>query len=175
MLKKQTVWLLTMLSLIVVLSVYALTVPEEPERTSSGSGEQTEETSADNKKEEVKTTSVEEKLAEIAVKKEDERSKLDEEYQNVIASEDSSTKEVSEAHSKLEELQTIAGNEMILEDVMREKGYHDAVVKTDGREIQIFVGADKLSDQQANELIQLANKYVGTGRIVSVNYTAGNP
>ena len=35
LLKKQTVWLLTMLSLVVVLSVYYLTSPESTEETAT--------------------------------------------------------------------------------------------------------------------------------------------
>lgn len=67
-------------------------------------------------------------------------------------------------------MKTIADNETMLEDVIQSKGFKNSVVKTSGDQVQIFVDSKKLSDQQANQLIQLANEYLGTGRIVSVTY-----
>ncbi|GAY75181.1 hypothetical protein NBRC111894_735 [Sporolactobacillus inulinus] len=42
--------------------------------------------------------------------------------------------------------------------------------KTSGNQVQVYVSADKLTNKQANEIIQLTNEYLGTGRVVSVTY-----
>ncbi|RYL92347.1 SpoIIIAH-like family protein [Sporolactobacillus sp. THM7-4] len=174
MLKKQTVWLLTMLSLIVVLSVYALTSPEKPENPSSqNTSEKAGQASAGNSQKVVTATAAENKLAEIELEKADQRNELEQQYENVIASEKSSTEQVSAAYDKMKAMKALANNEMILEDVIQAKGFKDAVVKTDGEQVQIFVNEKKLTGRQANEMIKLANEYLGTGKVVSVNYALG--
>ncbi|RYM06019.1 stage III sporulation protein AH [Sporolactobacillus sp. THM7-7] len=176
MLKKQTVWLLTMLSLIVVLSVYALTSPDESKNQTAGDGSKAaKEVTADGSQESTKSSAAEDKLASIEIEKVDERAELDKQYQSVIASEDSSTKDISAAYDKMEAMKELANNEKMLEDVIRSKGFGEAVVRTDaaGREVEIFVDSNKLTDQRANEMIQMANKYLGTGKVVSVRYAIG--
>ncbi|MCO7176593.1 SpoIIIAH-like family protein [Sporolactobacillus kofuensis] len=172
MIKKQTVWLLTMLSLIVVLSVYALSTPgNSSDQASSSTAGKSKSVATDVKNNKsVKASAVETKLADIELSKDDERASLEKKYESVIASGKSSAKEVSAAYDKMASLKTLADNETMLEDVIQSKGYKNSVVKTSGTQVQIYVDSKKLTDKQANQLIQLTNEYLGTGRIVSVTY-----
>ncbi|EST11062.1 SpoIIIAH-like family protein [Sporolactobacillus laevolacticus] len=172
MIKKQTVWLLTMLSLIVVLSVYALSTPgHSSDQASQPTADKAKPVAADVKNgKSVTASAAETKLADIELSKDEERAQLEKKYEGVIASGKSSAKEVSAAYDNIASLKTIADNETMLEDVIQSKGFKNSVVKTSGDQVQIFVDSKKLSDQQANQLIQLANEYLGTGRIVSVTY-----
>lgn len=171
MLKKQTVWLLTMLSLIVVLSVYALNSPGRPSNnvspTQSTTGKQV---TAGKGQQTVTASAVDNKLAEIELQKADERNQQEQKYQSVIASGKSTASEVSAAYDAIQTMNTLANNEMMLEDVIQAKGFKNAAVKTSGRQVQIFVESNKLTGQQANDMIKLANEYLGTGRVVSVSY-----
>lgn len=54
LLKKQTVWLLTMLSLVVVLSVYYMTTPESPQSNVAVVDQQEENTNKEAVKEDAK-------------------------------------------------------------------------------------------------------------------------
>ncbi|MFD2695366.1 SpoIIIAH-like family protein [Sporolactobacillus shoreicorticis] len=172
MIKKQTVWLLTMLSLIVVLSVYALSSPgSNSGQDGQSAAEKAKPAAADVKTgKTVATTVAATKLADIELSKNDERAQLEKKYENVIASKNSSAKEVSAAYDAMANLKTLADNETMLEDVVQSKGFKNSVVKTSGSQVQIFVDSKKLTDKQANQLIQLANEYLGTGRVVSVTY-----
>ncbi|MFD2618342.1 SpoIIIAH-like family protein [Terrilactibacillus laevilacticus] len=167
LLKKQTVWLLTMLSLIIVLSVYYMTSPGKPASTALDTSSQ--EDQAQNKKD-IVTTATEDKMAEYQIKHADEQRKLEKEYQGVINSEKSSTQAVSKAYDKLESLKTIASNEKLLEDVIVSKGYSDAVVMADGESVQVVVATKSLSNKQANTIMKLTNEYFGADKLVKVDY-----
>lgn len=170
-LKKQTVWLLTMLSLIVVLSVYYLTSPgQSPDKMVIGDKQATEKAKKGKDQKVVTTTATEDKLAEYELEKTNEMSKLEKKYQGIITSEKSSTEQVSKAYDSLEALKTLANNEKMLEDVIKSKGYANAVVQASGHEVQVFVSSDKLSNKQANGIMKLANEYLGTDKMVSVDY-----
>lgn len=169
MLKKQTVWLLTMLSLIVVLSVYALTAQNQSSKSAVKEGtKQVQQVTGKNHKS--VATEAENKLAQIQLDKADERSQMQQKYQNVIASKKSSAKEVSAAYDKMETMQTLANSESMLEDVIQSKGFKNAVVKTDSNDVQVFVDSNKLTGKQANEVIRLTDQYLGAGKVVSVSY-----
>ncbi|MTT32683.1 stage III sporulation protein AH [Terrilactibacillus sp. BCM23-1] len=167
-LKKQTVWLLTMLSLIIVLSVYYMTSPGKPASTALDTSSQVDE--AQNKKDVITTTATDDKMAEYRIKHADAQSKLEKEYQGVIDSDKSSTQAVSKAYDKLESLKTVASNEKLLEDVIKSKGYSDAVVMADGESVQVVVATKSLSNKQANTIMKLANEYLGADKLVKVDY-----
>lgn len=170
MLKKQTVWLLTMLSLIVVLSVYALTAQNQNAKNVADQGaKQAQQVSGNNQKTQA-VSKADNKLGQIELDKADERSQLQQKYQSVIASKRSSAKAVSAAYDQMEAMQTLANNETMLEDVIQSKGFKNAVVKTTGNNVQVFVDSEKLTQKQANEVIRLTDQYLGVGKIVSVTY-----
>lgn len=174
MLKKQTIWLLIMLSLIVVLSVYALsTSGSHSGQEAKPSAQEAQSVSADvknGKSTDANVSAVAAKLADIELSKNDERAQLEKKYESVIASKSSSAKEISAAYDQMSTLKSLADSEKMLEDVIRSKGFKNSVVKTSGSQVQIFVDSNKLTDKQANNLIQLTNEYLGTGRVVSVTY-----
>ncbi|WP_010631974.1 SpoIIIAH-like family protein [Sporolactobacillus vineae] len=173
MVKKQTVWLLTMLSLIVVLSVYALNAPDKPSGSTSGSSQGAHQAVSGKNSASVKVTSSENKLGQIELDKASARAQQQKQYESVIASSKSSAKEASAAYDKMQAMKTAASNETMLEDAIQSKGYKNAVVRDNGSDVQIYVDARQLTDQQANSLIRLANQYLGAGHVVSVGYNLG--
>ncbi|MFT8709849.1 MAG: SpoIIIAH-like family protein, partial [Sporolactobacillus sp.] len=170
MLKKQTVWLLTMLSLIVVLSVYALTAQNQSNQNQASQETKTAQTVTGKNQKAEAVSKADNKLGQIELDKADERAQLQQKYQNVIASKKSSAKAVSAAYDKMEAMQTLANDETMLEDVIQSKGFKNAVVKTAGNNVQVFVDSAKLTDKQANEVIRLADHYLGAGKVISVSY-----
>ncbi|WP_210609656.1 SpoIIIAH-like family protein [Priestia flexa] len=184
LLKKQTVWLLTMLSLVVVLSVYYMTTPESPQsnvavvdqqeentKKEAGNEDAKEPAKEDTKKENAKSTpeskttvsNVESDELFTALRLEliDERSKLKEELQEVAASKNVSATEVSKAMDKIDQLSELAEKEAVIETLIKSKGYEDALVRADGSEVNITVKTEKHSKAKANEIIQLVKKELG--------------
>src|SRR6478736_1535948 len=184
LLKKQTVWLLTMLSLVVVLSVYYMTTPENPQsNVALVDNEKQSEKQADDKapaedtkqqadeksgtkknaKESavVSSTDSDELFTALRLELNDERSQLKEEYQEVAASKNVTPAEVSKAMDKIDELSKLGEKEATLETLIKAKGYSDALVRADGKQVQITVKTEKHSKTKANQIIQLVKKEMG--------------
>jgi hypothetical protein len=162
-----------MLSLIVVLSVYALNAPDKPSGSASGSQQGAQQAVSGKNGASVKITTSENKLGQIELDKAAARAQQQKQYESVIASNKSTAKQASAAYDSMQTMKTVASNETMLQDAIQSKGFKNAVVRDDGSDVQIYVDAKQLTDQQANSLIRLANQYLGAGHVISVSYNLG--
>ncbi|MDQ0213829.1 stage III sporulation protein AH [Oikeobacillus pervagus] len=168
LLKKQTVWLLTMLSLVVVLSVYYITSPNQ-QGTDLAVDEKKKEEIQTQSKEKNKTGNVEvitetagdEAFEVLRLELQDERNKLREDLTEKVASKDLSAKEKNKAYEQMETLTEMATKENVLETLIKSKGYKDALVRADGESVRITVKAEKHSPSEANEIIRLVENEIG--------------
>ncbi|PJN89858.1 SpoIIIAH-like family protein [Bacillus sp. mrc49] len=196
LLKKQTVWLLTMLSLVVVLSVYYLTAPEEnaADMTATEQAEKAEnkaenktEMKTDNKAEtkgESKGNKESSKNAEgssvtiasgdefesLRMQIEDERAKLNEELTEKMGNTDLSAEERDEAYAKIEQLSETKVKENIIENLIVAMDYNAALVRVDGTDVKVSVKADKQTKTEANNIIRLVRKEVSDAQNVVVDF-----
>jgi hypothetical protein len=176
MLKKQTVWLLTMLSLVIVLSVYYLTLESAEEPTNSA----LDNPATDDKKESAeKETSIQEVTRDeafeaIRMQLEDERSRRLEELEVIAGSTELTAEERSEAKDEIQKIQEMAEKEQLLETlIIHTLGYEDALVRSNGNEVSITVKGAEPSKQKANEIIQMVRKELGT-TFVTVAFQSAN-
>ncbi|MCS1350778.1 SpoIIIAH-like family protein [Mechercharimyces sp. CAU 1602] len=174
---KQTVWLVTMLTLMVVLSAYYIvTGPVEP--AEQGNKEAAEKVDAD-----VKTKSGVGEPSEEAVKEAGDyfvgyqmerqalRSKLSSEYMEKITDPAASEEQIDEAQAKLNELMEVDNTETVLEELIREEGYQDAVVINNDAHVNVIVQSDQLKSAQVVKLVTLTKKQMGVAaNQVSVTY-----
>lgn len=174
--KRQTIWLLTMLSLVVVLSVYYVTTPDQMKTagimnmTSNNSLDSTPSTDT-NKKDDGKETTSKESTNEVFLKQrmeqEDKRAQLQEEFQTTIDSATASAEEKSQAFTSLKELQTLTALEADVETMIKESGYKDALVRADSNEVNVAVKSTKKhSKAAANEIIQMARSVLGEKLVI---------
>jgi stage III sporulation protein AH len=181
LLKKQTVWLLTMLSLVVVLSVYYITSPEQKSNELAAVEEEVKDkeeqaktetdTEAKDGEKIISEVAGDEEFEALRLKLQDERSKLREEFTAVAASTDLPADERSKAIDQMKELSEIAKKEEMLEALIRTNGYEDALVRADGETVRITVKSDKKhSRSAANNIIQLVKKEIGDTNFVAVEF-----
>ena len=191
--KKQTIWLLTMLSLVVVLSVYYVTTPDNLKTTSfmnmnnstntdtldstpkdtkktdskTDTSKQNSDTSKQNDKE---TASQENSTSEVFLKQrmeqEDQRSQLIDEYKSTVDSATASAKEKSDAFTNMNELQKLTALESDVETMIKEAGYKDALVRSDKDEVKVDVTSAKPSRKAANDIIQMTRSVLGEKLVV---------
>ncbi|MEE6450456.1 SpoIIIAH-like family protein [Gottfriedia acidiceleris] len=191
--KKQTIWLLTMLSLVVVLSVYYVTTPDNLKTTSfmnmnnstntdsldstpkdtkktdskTDTSKQSSDTSKQNDKE---TASKESSTSEVFLKQrmeqEDQRSQLIDEYKATVDSATASAQEKSEAFTNMNELQKLTALESDVETMIKEAGYKDALVRSDKNEVKVDVTSAKPSRKAANDIIQMTRSVLGEKLVV---------
>ncbi|MCQ6273744.1 SpoIIIAH-like family protein [Bacillus sp. V3B] len=174
LLKKQTVWLLTMLSLVVVLSVYYLTSPEQQQNELAGveekeETEQMEENTvedlvsngADEDAQIITNAAGDEAFETLRMQLEDERSQKKEDLTKTIGSTELPVEERSEAKEQMDELNEIAQKEALLETLIKAMNYEDVLVRADGEQVNITVKAEKQSTAEANKIIQTVRSEVG--------------
>ncbi|AWI12820.1 SpoIIIAH-like family protein [Caldibacillus thermoamylovorans] len=176
MLKKQTVWLLTMLSLVVVLSVYYITA-EPTNNNNLANVDVSKEEKADSKKvtekeksSDTKNTTItdakNEVFEEIRLQMQDERSKKLEQLEEVAGSTDLSAEERSEAKDEMNRLQKIAEKETFIENlIIQTLGYEDALVQADESEVLVTVKGEEPSKAKANEIIKIVKKEMGNSSV----------
>lgn len=180
LLKKQTVWLLTMLSLVVVLSVYYITSPE-PNQGNLATVEEQQEENAVNEEavEEVESEDGETIISGIASDEqfealrldlEDARSQMKEEFQEIVASTDLPVEQRNDAYEKMKELDNISQKEGTLETLIKTMGYDDALVRADGDKVRVTVKAKEHSAAEANEIIQMVRNELGSLQAVAVTF-----
>lgn len=186
LLKKQTVWLLTMLSLVVVLSVYYITSPEQSgnemaisqkvkdQKDKNQVADKKKETSSQtgmNKNAVVTTVEGDNEFEALRMQLEDERSQKKEDLQAEIASTDLSPDKRSEAYDQMQKLNETAQKEELLETLIKTMGYDDALVRADGEKVNITVKSKKKhTAQAANDIIQLVKKEIGETNYVAVEF-----
>jgi stage III sporulation protein AH len=195
LLKKQTVWLLTMLSLVVVLSVYYITSPEgtkedyafeqeiknESTETSNGKKQVDSEDAATDEKGNVQVEEAEdgtvississdELFTALRMQIEEERSKLRDELKEIVASKDVTAEEKSKALDTMQQLSEVAQKEKVLETLIKSRGYEDALVRADGNKVKITIKAEKHSPAAANEIIQLVKTELNDLKSVAVEF-----
>jgi stage III sporulation protein AH len=172
LLKKQTVWLLTMLSLVVVLSVYYITSPEQKGNDMSAvqqnskdqlDSKQSAQKAADTSGKTIVSQVSDDTFDAIRLQLEDQRSQEKEDLQAKVASTDLTPEERSEAYDQMKKLSETAQKEEVLETLIKTLGYEDALVRADGDKVNITVKSKKKhSASAANDIIQLVKKEIDT-------------
>ncbi|MBP2240828.1 stage III sporulation protein AH [Cytobacillus eiseniae] len=179
LLKKQTVWLLTMLSLVVVLSVYYITSPEQrgndlatPEQEEQMQNE--EEASQTDVEDEdtaiITNAAGDEKFTALRMQSEDDRSMKKEELQTVMGSTDLPAEEINEAKEEFDKLNELADKEAVLESLIRSMNYEDVLVRADESNVLVTVKAEELSRTAANDIIRQVKNEIGDLQLVTVEF-----
>jgi stage III sporulation protein AH len=186
LLKKQTVWLLTMLSLVVVLSVYYITSPEQKknelaaveQKAKTELTQKTSSTAKDAKsstkdgKTVVSQVTGDEEFAALRLKLEEQRSEQKAELTAVVASTDLPADERSKAADQMQKLSETAQKEEILETLIRSMGYEDALVRADGDKVRVTVKAKKKpTATDANKIMLKVKQEIGDTNYVAVEFS----
>lgn len=190
LLKKQTVWLLTMLSLVVVLSVYYITSPDPKSGDLNAAGQkannQANQMQTADKQTAAKNNAAENSMVDttiagddsfdaIRMEMEDNRSQQIDELESEVASTDLPADKRSQAYDQMQKLNETAQKEEVLETLIKTMGYQDALVQADGTKVNITVKSNKKhSASAANDIIQLVKREIGDTNYVAVQFEPAN-
>lgn len=173
LLKKQTVWLLTMLALVVVLSAYYLVSPEQKSDMAGKQEADMKKEAAQEKGEgsEVAITSGDDDFTALRLEIEEERSRMSEEYETAMADSEMSSEDINKAYEALEEISEARVTENILESsIASELELDAALVRIDGKNVNVTVKADELSKEKANEIIMIVSNEMTDAQDVVVEH-----
>jgi stage III sporulation protein AH len=168
MLRKQTIWLLTMLSLVIVLSVYYVTQERSQTAAKIEEGEKGGTAETNEGAKEVAEES-NEGFDQLRIMFEEQRGKKESELQALVTNSKATAEEKSKAQDKINELGALGQKEENLEVTIKKEGYKDVLVSTDGAKAKITVQADKLTKEQANKIMQIARKELGISPVTVSN------
>lgn len=159
MVKKQTIWLLTMLSLVVVLSVYYVQTPPGP-KSSQVNVEHNKESKPKSSSEVVSGT--DDLFTKLRLEVEDKRSEEKSVLQDKLALTTISAKEKNVVLDEMAAITDMTTKEILLETMIKtEKDFSDAFVQAEGNEVQITVVAKEHNTNLANKVIQMAKLELG--------------
>lgn len=176
LLKKQTVWLLTMLSLVVVLSIYYITSPEQANDVAtneeSNDSSETNGQLTDSDEIIISEASGDEVFAQLRYDLELQRSEKMEELTEAMASAELSTEEVNAMKEEMDQLDELKYKEEMLEMQIISMGFDDALVRTVDGKVHITVKSNDPSPSLANDILLLVHDELGSEfELVAVEYS----
>ncbi len=164
MIKKQNLWFLTLFSLILVLSVYYITMPNDLLVAKN----------ATTKKETVKkdTATIEESdnLTALRVSKEEEREEEKSDLKKTMTKEDATTEEKNNAYEQLKYLNEVEGLEEKLEKKVKEKYKLSCFIKIDNSEIKVVAVSKKHDTTLANNIMRLIQEEFKQKKNITVKF-----
>lgn len=156
MINKQSLWFLTLFSLILVLSVYYITMPNELLLTNNGKTEKTNsEISSKEKDGNTKVTIQEsETLVTMRVMLEEEREKQVAELKTTLTSETATATEKNDAYEQMKVLNELKAKESVIEEQIKATFSLDSFVKIDGTNVKVVVVKKDHDSNLANQIMK---------------------
>jgi len=176
MLKKQTVWLLTMLSLLIVLSVYYMSSSTEGDLAYINTEQDVldETTINENETDDIIVDSIEpydhdELFTTIRLELQNERSMKKDLLKDIVASGSASTDEKNDALNDIEFIDQLTTKEMILQDTILASTdrYEDVLVRYDDQQendlkkVHVHVKVNELSKEEVVHIMQMVRDEFG--------------
>ena len=175
MLKKQTIWLLTMLSLMIVLSVYYILSDKEDlayidtGQTDVDDSITTEGAETDGLAEvsDIRNIGKDELFATMRLKLQDERSMKKSSYEDIVASKDASIEEKNEARDHIHNIRQSETKEDILQNKILAvtSDYEDVLVRSEEDIVHVHVITNELSNEQVVHIMQMVRDEFGDIRV----------
>ena len=156
--KKQNIWALTLFSLILVLSVYYITLPNEYEAIT----------------EEAKTTISEideNKVIEtLKIENSENKTKKEKELQEILTKEDSSKEEKNNAYDELKALNVLKSKEEELEIKIKDKFNLDNYVEINEEVIKVVVLKNEHDEKMASEIMDFVQESFEEKKYITVKF-----
>ncbi len=173
MINKQNLWFLTLFSLILVLSVYYITMPNDLLIASNSTNQEEQKESTDTEDQDtISDVDVGEadSLTALRVSLDEERDKEKEELKTTMTNEESTTDEKNNAYEQLKYLSVIEGEEEKLEKLIKEEHKIDSFVKIDNNTITVVAAKKKHDVTLANNIMRTIQGEYDTKKTITVKF-----
>ena len=160
MIKKKNLWFLTLFSLVLVLSVYYITMPTELLVTNN--------TETIDKVE----MNIEEASVVEALKTEDNANTLEEinKLKETITDKEATTEDKNEAFDAIKTLNQISSKEELLEEKIKTTHNLDSFIKIDGDQIRVVINSEDHSSKIANNIMKTIQNNFDTKQYISIQF-----
>lgn len=168
MINKKSLWFLTLFSLILVLSVYYITMPSE---LLIGNNSNYVNNIVDtDSKQPVVTTTESEILVALRVEAETQMMKQIDEYESVLTSKDSTVDQKNNAFENIKLLNVKRSEEESLEEKILSEYKLKSFVKIDNDQIRVVVSGEKHDATLANNIMRLVQSNYKEKMYISVKF-----
>ena len=163
MINKKNLWFLTLFSLILVLSVYYVTMPNELLLTNNS-------TTVSKTDEEKVVVSESDILTSLRVESDEMVAKEIDELKEVLTDSNSSLEEKNKAFDKMKSLNNIKGEEEKLENKIKEDFNLSSFVKINDDQIKVVISSDKHDTSLANKIMRSIQSNYDKKMYISVEF-----
>lgn len=165
MINKKSLWFLTLFSLILVLSIYYITMPSELLLTTNYTN-----TSKDNKSE--ATISIEESdiLTSLRVNADEDMMNQIEELQVILNNSNATVDEKNDAYEKIKKLNDTRGEEENIEKIIEKEYKLKSFVKIDGNKISVTVTEKNHSEELANNIMRSIQSNYDVNKYITITF-----
>lgn len=165
MINKQSLWFLTLFSIILILAVYYISMPTTSLASLAAS-------SVNNEDKEKETINIEESdvLASLRIESDEAVLAEMEDLQSVLLNEKASVEEKNDAYEKLQNLNVNKGKEEELEKLIKEKNNVESFVKIEQDKISIVVSKSEHNAKIANDIIRTVQEQFEERMYITVKF-----
>lgn len=169
MINKKNLWFLTLFSLILVLSVYYITMPSELLLNNGYLNESPVSKTEDDNNLQV---SIEESEILVALRVEAEEQMLNEmeDLKAILTNVESTVEEKNNAFEQMKALNMSKSEEEKLEKIIKDKYKLEAFVKKDGDQIRVIVASDNHDTTLANNIMRTIQENYDSKMYISVKF-----
>ena len=158
MINKQKLWFLTLFSLILVLSVYYITMPSDVLKSEEVSSKPVVSIKEENTLSALKELSIEERLKEM------------EELKLVLTNVNSTIEDKNNAYEKLKIIEENQTKEEKLENKIKEEYNLDSLIKINNNQIKVTMNSKNHSYELANNIIRSIQEEFNEKMYISVKF-----
>jgi len=161
MINKQKLWFLTLFSLILVLSVYYITMPEDLLNVVDNDN---------NKSSIVVNVNEEDSLSALRIISDEERLKEIQDLKLVLTNIDSTIDEKNNAYEKLQLIEETKGKENSLEEKIKNEYNLDSFIEINNNQIKVVIKSNEHSYELANNIIRTIQEEYEDKMYISVKF-----
>lgn len=166
MINKQNLWFLTLFSLILILSVYYITMPNDL-LTVKNTTEVVKAEDDSSTKETIEETSP---LVAMRVSLEEERQNEMDVLQEQLTSDSMTSEEKNNVYEKLKYLNEIQGKEELFEKSIKKNYKIDCFVKIDNSDVNVVCVSEKHDNTLANNIMRLIQQEYDNKMYITVKF-----
>lgn len=162
MINKQKLWFVTLFSLVLVLGIYYVTMPNELLKSSDKVAQASKEVQVDVEESDM--------LVALRVERDEEMVKNIEELESILTSADATNEEKNDAFEELKNLNLTKGKEEELENKLMDKFKTKAFVKINNDNISVVINSKEHNTKLANDIMRSIQKEYDKKMYISVKF-----
>ena len=166
MINKQNLWFITLFSLILVLSIYYVTMSDDAlsklATDAAASSEVSDKTTIEVSKSNV--------LVALRVEDEEQVLKEIEKFETILLDDAASVEEKNDAYNSLQALNHKNGKEDEIEKKIKETHKLESFVKINGDQISVVIASNEHSNEIANNIIRTVQELFDTRMYITVKF-----